>query len=206
MRALALALAGAALLAGASEAIAQKERAATPLLPGGDAHAPVSVNADKLEYFNKEQKAVYSGHVFARQGDGSLRSSTLTIFFVGANQGAPGTAAGAGAPGGSQVTRMEAAGPVTIVQKDQVGVGDSATYQRAANEVILIGNVSLTQGPDVVKGDRLVYDLKTGQAQVLGRVSSLFIPGNSGPGASETKSPRPSRKKARTVPAKDAPF
>ena len=184
----------AALLAGAAAAQAQK-RGGSPLLPGGDAHAPVNVNADKLEYFNKEQKAVYTGHVIARQGEGSLRASTLSIFFSGSSPGP----AGPGNAASSQVSRMEATGPVTIVQKDQVGVGDAATYDRVQNRVVLVGDVSLTQGPDVVKGDRLVYDLSTGQAQVIGRVTSLFVPGNGGPDAAEPS--RPERKKAR--PAAD---
>jgi len=29
----------------------------------------------------------------------------------------------------------------------------------------------------VVQGDRLIYDLRSGQAQVVGRVTSLFVPG-----------------------------
>jgi lipopolysaccharide export system protein LptA len=206
MRAIALALALVAILVETRGACAQ-QRQASPLLPGGDAHAPVNVNADRLEYFSKLQKAVYSGHVFARQGDGSLRASTLTIFFD-KTQG-PGQASGLAGTGGSQVTRMVATGPVTIVQKDEVGVGDSATYEKAQNTVVLVGDVSLTQGPDVVKGDRLIYDLGTGQAQVLGRVSSLFIPGSGGPNSkvakpAQSERPRAERRRGRAA-ASEAP-
>ena len=42
----------------------------------------------------------------------------------------------------------------------------------------LIGNVTLTQGPNVTKGDKLIYDLTTSQAVVTGRVRSMFIPNN----------------------------
>ncbi len=79
---------------------------------------------------------------------------------------------------GSQVSRMEAEGPVTITDKDQVGTGDRGWYERAENKVYLVGNVSLSQGPNIAKGEKLVYDLTTGQAQILGRVSSLFVPGS----------------------------
>lgn len=166
------------LLATTGVGVSAKAAGPSPLLPGGSANAPVNVNADKLEYFSKQDKAVYSGHVVARQGGGSLRASRLTIFFT---QAGP-TAIGAHDPAmsanaGSQVRRMEAAGPVTIVQKDQIGTGDSGVYDRAQNKIFLNGDVSLTQGPNVVKGDRLIYDLGTGRAQVVGRVTSLFVTG-----------------------------
>ena len=50
----------------------------------------------------------------------------------------------------------------------------------------LTGNVTLSQGTNVTKGDRLVYDLTSGQAQVFsgqtnGRVQSVFMPGSGGP-------------------------
>lgn len=185
---------------------AQAGRSApTPLLPGGDPHAPVNVNADKLEYSGKEQKAVYSGHVVARQGNGSLRASTLTIYFAGnaANAGL-----GFASAGPSAVDRMEASGPVTITQDDQVGVGDSAAYDKSHDSVVLTGNVSLTQGPNIVKGDKLIYDLATGQAQVVGRVTSLFIPGqdSSGTGGLPSAAAKPgSADRARTRPVSRNP-
>ena len=74
---------------------------------------------------------------------------------------------------------MVAAGPVTMVQKDQVGTGDNAVYDKAADTVVLSGNVVLTQGENVTKGDKLVYDLKSGHATVTGkRVSGMFKTGN----------------------------
>ena len=155
------------------------------VLPGSNSRAPISVNAERLDYFDKEQKLVYSGAVTAKQGESTLRSSALTIFMNGsAVQGGEsgGAAASGGGPGGGQVKRMEAAGPVTITSKDQVGQGDRGIYDKGENKVYLIGNVSLTQGPNVVKGKpeaRLVYDLTTGRAQIIGGVTSLFTPGSS---------------------------
>ena len=62
----------------ATPALAQK--IISPVLPGGDSKAPVSIDAAKLEYFDKEQKLVYSGGVVAKQGDAVLKSTTLVIF------------------------------------------------------------------------------------------------------------------------------
>jgi lipopolysaccharide export system protein LptA len=85
---------------------------------------------------------------------------------------------------GHQMRRMEAQGPVTVTAKDQIGTGDAAVYDKAENKVFLTGHVTLSQGANVTKGERLVYDLNTNQAVVLGgasagggRVRSVFIPG-----------------------------
>ena len=163
------------LAAGAAPAFAQK--AMTPVLPGGDSKSPVVIDAKKLEYFDKEQKLVYSGNVVAKQGDAVLRSATLVIFLASSvmqgNSGAPGN-------GESQIKRMEASGPVTIVSKDQVGVGDKGIYERGDNKIFLIGNVSLSQGGNIIKGkpdSRLIYDLTSSQAVIEGGVNSIMTPG-----------------------------
>ena len=162
---------------GAGPAMAQKLIA--PVLPGGDSKAPVSIDSARLEYFDKEQKLVYSGGVIAKQGEASLKATTLVIFLYSN----PMQGAGAAPAGENQIKRMEAAGPVTIISKDQVGMGDRATYDKDANRVLLIGNVSLSQGGNIIRGkadSRLIYDLTTSHAVVegAGGVSSLMTPGS----------------------------
>ncbi len=197
-RACALALSPAFALAlafGCAPAFAQK---AGPLIPGGNSRAPVSIDAGKLDYFDKEQKLVYSGGVLARQGDATLKAPELVIYMSreaseGANSGANSgerRASGAGPLGAdSQVRRMEASGPVVITSKDQVGTGDRGIYDRAENKVYLIGNPVLTEASHVVRGDaqsRLVYDLATGRAHITGgRVQSLITPSQSPSGGAQ---------------------
>ena len=170
----------------ATPALAQK--VISPILPGGDSKAPVSIDAAKLEYFDKEQKLVYSGGVVAKQGDAVLKSSTLVIFLnSGPMQG------GGAAAGENQIKRMEASGPVTIVSRDQVGMGDRATYDKEGSKVLLIGNVSLSQGGNIIKGkadSRLIYDLTTSQAVIEGSggVNSLMVPGSGEDPAQKSKS------------------
>jgi lipopolysaccharide export system protein LptA len=65
---------------------------------------------------------------------------------------------------------------VTLISKDQIATGDSGIYEKGANKVYLDGNVSLTQGPNVTKGDHIVYDVNTHQAVVTGHVRSMFLP------------------------------
>jgi lipopolysaccharide export system protein LptA len=156
------------------------------ILPGGNSKEPVNIDAAKLDYFDKEQKLVYTGNVIAAQGKSNLRTGALVVFLTPKDALAP-----AGVPSSSsQIRRMEAAGPVTIVSKDQIGTGDSGVYEKSENKVYLIGNVTLTEGPNVTKGDKLIYDLNTNQAAVTGRVRSMFL--QSG-GTGDAKEPRPAR-------------
>ena len=167
---------------------------AAALLPGGNAKQPINIEALKLDYFDKEQKLIYTGNVVATQGDSKLKASVLTIFL------AP-KSGDASAPSNNSVQRMLAAGPVVLLQRDQVGTGDSGVYDKASNTVVLTGNVTLSQGPNVTKGEKLIYDLHSGQAVVRGGASggvkSMFLP-NSGSGGTANAEEPAKKTKVRT--------
>ncbi len=160
---------------------------AAAILPGGNSKQPINIEASKLDYFDKEQKLIYTGNVVATQGDSKLKASVLTIFLTpkGGEKG------GDAAPSNNSVQRMLASGPVVLVQRDQVGTGDNGVYDKASDTVILTGNVTLSQGPNVTKGEKLIYDLHSGQAVVRGGASggvkSMFLP--SGGGTAEAEAP-----------------
>jgi lipopolysaccharide export system protein LptA len=155
--------------------LAEKSNSSNAILPGGNSKEPINIEAAKLDYFDKAQKLVYSGSVVATQGDSTLKASTLVIFLTSKDPDAA-----TGVPSSSsQVRRMEAAGPVTMISKDQIETGDSGIYIKSENKIYLFGNVTLTQGQNVTKGDKLIYDLTTNQAVVTGRVRSMFLPSNS---------------------------
>jgi lipopolysaccharide export system protein LptA len=189
------------LLAGGAIAKTAEPAASSPIqiLPGSSSKEPISIDADKLVYFEKDKKAVYSGSVVVIQGDTKMTCSTMTVYLDQAPDAkAPDAKAPAAEPKvdsasqgpsqGSGIRRLEAAGPVTVVSKTQVATGDSAVYDKAENRVLLIGQVTLSDGPNVTKGDKLTYDLKSGIATVdtggskSGRVHGQFTPNGTEPG------------------------
>lgn len=160
---------------------------------GGDSKEPIKIDADKLDVLDKDSKAVFTGNVVAVQGETTVRCSTMTVFYEGrAQNGAAGAARPAPAPapaaappaGGqsndSSIKRIECAGPVTVVSKTQAATSDNAVFDRANNQVIMTGNVALNDGPNITRGDRLVYNTQTGIANVEtkkgGRVQGFFVP------------------------------
>src|SRR5271154_1096982 len=161
------------------------------IFPGTSSKEPISIDADKLVYYDKEHKAVYSGNVVVIQGDTKMTCSAMTVFLdhaptQGADhapaQGAKPTTDGQSGPtADSGVKRLEASGPGTVISKTQVATGDNGSYDKGEGKVWLIGHVTLSDGQNVTKGDKLTYDLKTGQATVdtnakSGRVHGQFIP------------------------------
>jgi len=173
------------------------------LFPGGSSKDPISIEADTLNYSDKDSKAIYSGNVVLIQGPTKLTCSVMTLFIdKGPPTPAPGatpapspTPAAAGAASSSttsQVKHMDCAGPVTVVSKTQTATGDSAVYDKPQNKVWLFDHVTLSDGPNVTKGDKLTYDLLTGHAIVetksKSRVWSEFVP-NSGDSSSPAPSP-----------------
>jgi lipopolysaccharide export system protein LptA len=172
------------------------------IFPGTSSKEPISIDADKLVYYDKEHKAIYTGNVVVIQGDTKMTCTVMTVFLdrspaqgqsqpaVAAQKPNPPPAGQSGPSSDSGVKHLEATGPVTVISKTQVATGDSGRYDKAEDKVWLIGHVTLSDGQNVTKGDMLTYDLKTGQATIdpskSGRVHGQFIQ-NSGGEATKAK-------------------
>ena len=201
--------------AAAAAAKPAKSKSGSGLLPGSNSKDPTNITADKLDYYDKESKLIYTGNVVATQGESTLKAQELIIYLErqdqqpGANGAAPsaqqpanGQAAGDSTQSsGQQVKHMDASGGVTVIQKDQVGTGETGSYDKPTNTVVLHNRVVLTQGPNVTTGCNLNYNLDTGQAKVTpcdGQpVHSLMVPGsqndanNPGSGGKGTPAAKP---------------
>jgi lipopolysaccharide export system protein LptA len=172
---------------------------------------PIQIESATLEMRDKKKEATFAGNVKVVQGDTTMTSKTLVVFYESA-PAATAPAAGAKAaakpapiqsatpgPGGtSSIKRLEARGNVVVTQKDQVVTGETAVFDTKTNLVTMLGGVILTQGKNVLRGDRLMVDMTTGVSRVesdSGRVQGLFqSSGQGGPlnsGASPPPPPPP---------------
>lgn len=135
---------------------------------------PVQIEASRLEVRDKDKMATFTGNVKVVQGDTTMRCKTLVVFYEQQNkdgqqaQAAAQTmpAAKPGPGGSSQISKLEASGGVTVVQKEQTATGDRALFDMKSNTVTLLGNVLVSQGPNVMRGEKLVVDLTTGVSRV----------------------------------------
>jgi lipopolysaccharide export system protein LptA len=214
MRRIVLCAALAALTA-ASAAFAQEQKpaAANPFgaMQGNNKDQPVQIEAATLEVRDKTKSATFSGNVQVVQGDTTMKCQNLTVFYgqeVGiAGSGADAepaptkTKAAPGMPQGAQsIRRIEARGGVTVITKDQNASGDLGVYDLKSKTITLSGNVVVSQGQNVIHGERVVVDTTTGNARVEsassggtaggvgasapGRVRALIQPGKGQNGGS----------------------
>jgi lipopolysaccharide export system protein LptA len=164
---------------------------------------PIQIESATLEMRDKKKEATFSGNVKVIQGDTTMTSKTLVVFYESSSAAAPPPAnskvpaksapapsapmqAATPGPGGaSSIKRLEARGNVVVTQKDQVVTGETAVFDTKTNLVTMLGGVVLTQNKNVLRGDRLVVDMTTGVSRVesdSGRVQGLFqSSGQNGP-------------------------
>ena len=151
---------------------------------------PIQIEAATLEMRDKKKEATFAGNVKVIQGDTTMTSKVLVVFYDStsapaaapagkskAAKAAPIPAAAPGPGGSSSIRRLEAKGNVVVTQKDQVVTGETAVFDTKTNLVTMFGGVVLTQGKNVLRGDRLMVDMTTGVSRVesdSGRVQGLF--------------------------------
>jgi lipopolysaccharide export system protein LptA len=169
---------------------------------------PIQIESASLEMRDKSKIATFYGNVQVVQGDTTMKCQTLVVFYgaedgASAGKTAPGNEAPAGksqAPsqagpvipqGAQDIRRIEARGGVTVVTKDQNASGDLGIYDLKAKTITLTGNVVVTQGKNVLHGDRVVVDTTTGNARVesnaataQNRVRALILPNKGANGGS----------------------
>jgi len=84
-------------------------------------------------------------------------------------------------PGAGSFTRIEASGKVYVNSGEQTATGDDAVVDMVGKLVTLTGNVVLSQGPNVITGNKLTWDMTTGRARVDqkagARIRGIFTPG-----------------------------
>ncbi|MBR1249015.1 LPS ABC transporter substrate-binding protein LptA [Bradyrhizobium sp. AUGA SZCCT0169] len=164
---------------------------------------PIQIEAASLEMRDKQKEATFAGNVKVVQGDTTMTSKTLVVFYdsgpaapapaaAKGSKSAPMQAASPGPGGSSSIRRLEAKGKVVVTQKDQVVTGETAIFDTRANLITMTGGVVLTQCKNVLQGDRLKVDMTTGVSRVesdSGQVRGLFDQGSQGCGSAPAPAP-----------------
>lgn len=168
--------------------IAGSVSAAAQISPDG---GPIQVNADRLDVFEKENRAVYLGNVDVLQSTARLRSDRLTINFKGGN--GDGEEGGLGG-GFTSPDTMVAEGDVFYVTPELRARGDKGVYTADTDTVVFTGNVIVSRGEDIAQGECLTLRISAGQS-TLGcavdgsgeRVRTLITPAEEAADNGETE-------------------
>ena len=122
-----------------------------------DSSAPIDFGAQHMQLDDRANRVLLSGNVKIVQGEMTLVAARMTVSYTGEIVN-----------GSPQVSRLDAAGGVTVTRTDQSANGQYAVYDLNRRVITMIGGVTLRQGPNVIQGARLSINLDTGRATIDG--------------------------------------
>ncbi len=128
-----------------------------------DPSAAVEVSADSLSVDQDSGTAIFAGNVIIGQGDLRLSATEVEVVYSDAT---------------GDIARLKASGGVTFVTATEAAEAQSADYDLSAGTLTLRGDVLLTQGASALSSDEMRINLTTGDAQMSGRVRTVFQQGN----------------------------
>lgn len=128
-----------------------------------DVKQPVEVTADALSVDQKTGRATFSGNVLIGQGAMRLSADSVTVTYAQGGQ--------------NRISALHAEGAVTLVSGEDAAEAKAADYDVESGNVVLTGDVLLTQAGNVLAGEKVTVNLATGTAEAAGRVRSVLQPG-----------------------------
>ncbi|TAM81853.1 MAG: hypothetical protein EPN47_10620 [Acidobacteria bacterium] len=117
---------------------------------GASGPKPITIRADRLDYFDEGRKARYAGNVEFETEDTRIQGDRLDVYFSSGQK-----------PGDSEVDRAEAEGHVKIVQPLRYAKGENAVYDAQTGKVVMTG------------GPPTVYDAEKGS--ITGQRLTFYI-------------------------------
>lgn len=127
-----------------------------------DPDAPVEITADNLSVDQDTGIAVFRGNVVVGQGDMRLSAGQVRVVYNEAT---------------GEVDRLSITGGVTFVTTTEAAESQSAEYDISNGQLVLTGDVLLTQGASAISADTMRVNLDDGSAVMEGRVRTIFNQG-----------------------------
>ncbi|MBF0310995.1 MAG: hypothetical protein HQL56_15880 [Magnetococcales bacterium] len=138
-------------------------------LPGWSAAAePLEVTSDRLDFDEKQQVAVFKGHVKAREGEMTMTSERLTVRYgQGGKEGK-----------GARIRQLEAEGNVVLLQGEHRGRAETVVYDLEKRTLEMIGkrnNAVVEKDKDRLEGGNILVRLGPN-----GQVLNMAVKGSEG--------------------------
>ncbi|MFQ6550948.1 lipopolysaccharide transport periplasmic protein LptA [Aestuariibius insulae] len=127
-----------------------------------DPDAPVEISAENLAVDQESGAAVFSGNVVIGQGELRISAGQVEVVY---------------GETGSDIDRLTATGGVTFVTPETAAEAQRADYNLADQQLVLTGEVLLTQGQSAISAERMTVDLESGNAVMEGRVRTVLQQG-----------------------------
>lgn len=132
----------------------------------GQSGGPISVNANGAEYMMEQGLVRWTGDVDVRQGENRLLADQVDIYLSESATNATG-----------DIKSMIAKGNFYYVTPEETVKGDQGVYDIDTDVITVTGRVIMTQGEgNVVTGNKLIYRVSEGYAEINGTCQSRKCP------------------------------
>ncbi len=168
---------------------------------------PIKIESNELTIEQKEHKGIFVGNVEVIQGDMTINSDKMIVYYIESSpseiskeqkpardipskednpDGKPLNDSSDQLPSHNKISRIETFGNVVITTPNEKAKGDKGEYIVKDEVFVLFGNVTLTQGNNILTGTKFVYNKLTGKGTLTsnsknskkkGRAKALIIPG-----------------------------
>ena len=139
--------------------------AQTSLSLGGfssNPNAPIEMVADKLTVSQTDGSARFEGNVMIAQENIKIMAQLVVVTYLDSGD----------------INQLSASGGVTVVTQTESAEAKTADYDLANQNLVLRGDVLLTQGKNAISSDTMTIDLTTGAAIIEGRVRTTLSSGS----------------------------
>ena len=129
---------------------------------------PVDIVADEMQWNNDKKVAYAIGSAIATQGEKKISADKLIVHLDKDEDN-------------NTITLIEAEGNVIFTNNKEIATGEIAKYNFVENNIIIENNVTLKKDDNIMKGELLIIDLKTGISQISAesnsnKVKMRFLP------------------------------
>jgi lipopolysaccharide export system protein LptA len=130
---------------------------------------PIFIRSEELEVIQRDdgRTVIFDHNVMVVQGDIELQADHLEALY---------------AKGESQPDELRAEGSVRVSQGERLASCDRAVYLRGPQTVMCIGHAELTQDCDIVRGEKIRFDLEREGVKVIGAAAVEMKPDCKGSG------------------------
>jgi lipopolysaccharide export system protein LptA len=109
-----------------------------------DREQPIQIVSDRLEAYHEKRMVVFTGNAVATQGQRTIRSDRLTLYYKEDKKTAGRSKAETEGPG--NLDKVEAKGHVTITEGDRIVTGEEAVFDQEAQKITMTGNAVMQTG------------------------------------------------------------
>ncbi len=165
------------LLMAGSNAAAQSKAKDFKAKRGG----PIRITSDRLDAYNEQKLAVFSGNVVAVEADRVMKSNQLYIYYKKESKKEDKPKAESKLDSGAgDLDRIEAKGNVRITQGERIITGEEAVFLNDDQKIIVTGNPVMREGGNTIRGDKIIVLLEEDRGFVesssQSRVTAVIYP------------------------------